>query len=76
MGVAMSAPEVEFVPAPSITVENPAFAALVEDRGTRLCLSAEPHSHSPASTAPCEVHRSEARRGLMGQWLGQQDQVA
>jgi hypothetical protein len=66
----------EVVPEPMIHVENPAFAALVEARGEKLCLSAEPHTHSPAGYAPCEVHRSEARRWLFERYLGQQGQVA
>jgi hypothetical protein len=68
--------DVEVVPEPMIHVENPAFTALVEARGTKLCLSAEPHTHSTSATAPCAVHRSEARRAVMGQYLGQQGQVA
>jgi hypothetical protein len=72
----MSDDLVDVVPEPMIHVENPAFTALVDARGEKLCLSAEPHSHSPAATAPCEVHRSEARRAVMGQWIGQQGAVA
>lgn len=68
--------DIEVVPDPMVHSPNPAFEGLVEDRGTKLCLTAEPHTHSPATTAPCELHRSEARRSLMGAWLGQQGAVA
>lgn len=67
---------VEIVPEPMIHAPNPKFEAMVEDRGEKLCLAAQPHTHSPAGYAPCEVHRHEARRGLMGQWIGQQQGVA
>lgn len=63
--------DIDLVPDPMITAPNPAFTALVEERGAKLCRGAEPHTHSPAAAAPCEVHRSEARRGLMDLWIGQ-----
>lgn len=66
----------DVVPEPMIHVENPAFAELVEARATKLCLSAEPHTHSPAPAAPCVLHLSEARRAVMGEYIGQQGQVA
>lgn len=74
----MGIPEMEEfqqVPEPMLRVVNPAFTELVEERGTKLCLSAEPHTHSPSAAAPCEVHRSEARQELFRQYLGQQTSI-
>jgi hypothetical protein len=61
------------VPEPMLQVENPAFTALVEKAATQLCIDAEP---GHASAAPCLGHLHEARREVMGRWLGQQGQVA
>jgi hypothetical protein len=64
------APPTSRVPEPMIHVENPAFTALVESEGTRLCLDG-PADH--ANAAPCFLHLHAARRDLMGRYIGQQD---
>ncbi len=69
----MNDDQVDVVPEPMVHTENPAFTALVERRGTRLCLEAEPHG---VANAPCRLCLHQARRQLMGQYLGQQGQVA
>lgn len=62
------------LPAPTITkvVPNPAWNEAVERRAIDLCTLAEPHTES----WPCLDHRSEARRQLMDQWLGQDNRGA
>jgi hypothetical protein len=61
------------VPEPMVHAPNPAFEAMVHDRGLLVCIRAEPHG---VDVAPCAIHASEARRGLMDAYLGQQGQVA
>ena len=57
----------ERVPAPTVTMPNPVFEAEVARRSNRLCAAAEPHRIGMC----CVVHLAEARRQLMGAWLGQ-----
>lgn len=64
------------VPDPMVHSPNPAFEGLVTERAMALCLGAPAPSHSVAAVAPCTVHLSDARRDLMGAWLGQQSEVA